>query len=908
MAQYLIEGHLGQGGMGEVFAAFDERLERRVALKFLPAERELDLVARGRMLREARAASALKHPGIVTIYEIGESEGRAFIAMELVEGEPLARLAGRPAPLPPAEAVALVRQIGDALAVAHEAGILHRDVKTANLMIDARGHVKVLDFGLSKRLPGIGNPASSPPTPAPTAADLPVTEADHEGEGGPVDPSAPTALPESFPPPPPPSPSPTPGRALQSSDPVTVHGARMGTPGSAAIELMRGEEADRRSDVFSLGVVLYELLCGRRPFRGDDLRSLIDAVASERYAPASTINKAVDARLDAVVARALRAPREERFATIAEMVAAAEAAVGVRASKPRRSRAVVAAVAGTVIGLGGGAALVSMSGSRGGGAKVPAEKAATAANVPPDPGRAAGPPRALTTQGGCAYSPTFADAATVVYDYTDAAGANHLWSVPLAGGAPKQLTFGDLIELRPMSGRHSGEVVYLVKNPASNTGERAGIAVLDLASGKSEMLSPQIAASAGFVDDELHYVRRDGSELRRVRDGVDESAARWKDTNTGKLMAVSHDGTHITLSGVRGELPSICVLGVDQELTCLDHTARVAPGRPVFSSDDRSVYYAGMNGIGRIRVDDTDNSVIVQDALAVGGVTLSPDGSKLVYSDCNAHGALFDESATPPMRLSESERVSHPTAGPDGRIAFVVSKNGAQSILLRERDGQVRQLAGPYDGKVTQPRFSADGKHIAYFVSGIGLHVLGLAGTQMLQPNVIATGNTEEDPAWLADGRLAFTRRTGPNAGSQVIDLAGGEPAPLAKIPRRVVGTLANAHVLLLSIDAQQFVEWDVKKQKESPARLSLETLGRIIGAWVSPDGRWLAVQAGGTGQRIYRYDLEQAHPQPELAFEARQGQTLGAVAITDEGHVLAAPQVWSGELHVVDAARGTKF
>jgi serine/threonine protein kinase len=904
VAQYLIEGSLGAGGMGEVFAAFDERLERRVALKFLPAERELDLVARGRMLREARAASALKHPGIVTIYEIGEAEGRAFIAMELCEGETLAQRAARRGPLPPAEAVALVRQIGDALTVAHEAGILHRDVKTANLMIDARGHVKVLDFGLSKRLPGGGTP-SSPPGNAAPAPELPPTETDHAGRS--VDPSAPTALPESFPPLPPSGSTP---RVLPSSEPVTVHGARMGTPGSAAIELMRGEEADRRSDVFSLGVVLYELLCAQRPFRGNDLRALIDAVANERYAKASTVNPAVSPRLDAVIEKALHAPREQRFASIAEMVVAAEAAAGVSAAGARRSPAKVAAIVGTALVLGG-VAMAWTFGTRRVGPGGPSARAASAVPVPPSfaPGRPApGAPRPLTAQGGCSYSPAFADASTVVYDLTDRAGANHLWSVPVAGGAPRQLTSGELTEWRAAAGRRPGEVVYLVTNPASNKGEGAGVASLDLASGKHELLSSQVASSAGFVGDVLHYVRRDGAELRRVRDGVDEAATTFANGLTAKLMTVAHDGAHVAFTAVVSGSTSVCLLAPGNDPPrCLKTPERVTNSRLAFSADDGTVYYASRDGIGRVHLDDQGNEILVPDAEPLGGVAVAPDGAHLVFSRCDARGALLDTGVTPALTLSPTGSVSQPAAAPDGRVAYVLAGSG-YALMLREPDGRTRQIAGPFAAKLTQPRFSRDGRQLAFFVAGMGLMVLPVDDNQTLSPTPIVNGEADEDPAWLPDGRLMFTRRTGPGLGANVIDPRGGEPHPLAKIPRRVVGTLASGRVLLLSIDATQFIEWDVRRQKEQPSSFSPAALGRVMAVALAPSGRWLAIQSGNNTQRVYRVDLAAAHPEATLAFEAGKDQTVSAVAITDEGHVLAAPLTWAGELYTIDAAPGTRF
>jgi len=154
-SHYRIEAKLGQGGMGEVYRATDLKLRRPVALKILPLSAiRNDPDARERFRQEARFASVLNHPNVVTIYAVDEVEGLDFIAMEYVEGETLEEVVRRRGPLPPAEAVDLVAKIADALATAHDAGVLHRDIKSANLMVDGDGRVKVLDFGLSKRTRG----------------------------------------------------------------------------------------------------------------------------------------------------------------------------------------------------------------------------------------------------------------------------------------------------------------------------------------------------------------------------------------------------------------------------------------------------------------------------------------------------------------------------------------------------------------------------------------------------------------------------------------------------------------------------------------------------------------------------------------------------------------------------------
>lgn len=272
VSHYRIIEKLGGGGMGVVYKAEDTRLRRPVALKFLPEELKQDPAALARFRREAQAASSLNHPNICIVHDIGEQANRTFIVMEYLDGRTLKHeISGQPVQL--GLLIALATQICDGLEAAHANGIVHRDVKPANIFVCANNHVKILDFGIAK----IQN----------TEAFEPRDE--------------------------------TPAETVSDPHHLTATGSAIGTLDYMSPEQVRGEPLDSRSDLFSLGALLYEMAAGIPPFRGETRAAIYDAILHKNPKPVREINRALPNELEQIVSKCLQKDRHARYQQVAEI-------------------------------------------------------------------------------------------------------------------------------------------------------------------------------------------------------------------------------------------------------------------------------------------------------------------------------------------------------------------------------------------------------------------------------------------------------------------------------------------------------------------------------------------------------------------------------------------------------------
>ena len=712
LGHFEIQAKIGEGGMGAVYRAKDLHLGRAVALKVLPPAMTAVPERKARFIQEAKAASSLQHPNIVSIFEIGAQDGVDFMAMELVEGKTLAELIPRGSGMNPSEAVRIASQLTDGLAKAHGAKIIHRDLKPANVMVSADGHVKILDFGLAKLL--------------------------------------------------------QPDPVSQDDDTVTIQtkaGAIMGTIAYMSPEQAEGRTLDARSDIFSFGATLYEMLTGRRAFRGDTQAGTLAAVMRDPVEMSG-----VPTNLAGVVSRCLQKDRDRRFQTMAD-VRAALLDAGAAAPKPiARPRWIGPAAVAAVLAAG---ALAGMLWWRSLDRLPPMQ-------VLP-----------LTTDAGTEASPTFSpDGTQVAYTWDGGKPQDSQIYVRVVGSpSALQLTTGPGQSTFPSWSPDGRQIAYQAQRNGI-----WGVYLISRLGGQERRIgnaSAQLLGQSG----QLSWTP-DGKHLAFARSYDDLNP----EPESGAIILLPVDGgdTKTLLSPKQGErfqdpdfhpseprLAFVACQGATGSARCQaqvvdlnsDWSVRGAPKTVVpatnwlrgtrWASDGESLLYSALYPEERLfRVGIGGGEPLRLDLAGLGASrpveARHGHRAAYVYLMSNQDVLIMDERGLSRPLLASSLIDASARFSPDGtRIAFATARGGAkQEIWLANADGSgLMPLTNSKEIDKGSPNWSPDGKWVAYDAqdpaTGIWqIWMVESAGGTARQLTTMPKGAVV--PVWSRDGQSIY--------------------------------------------------------------------------------------------------------------------------------------------------------
>jgi len=826
LLHYRVIEKIGEGGMGAVYKAVDTHLDRAVAVKVLPPDKVADPERKQRFVQEAKAASALRHPNIVVIHDIAADGGRDFMVMEFIEGQSLDVLVGRKG-LKLNEALGYAVQIADGLAKAHAAGIVHRDLKPTNIMITPDGLVKILDFGLAK-----------------LTEDLPGAE---------------------------------PGRTItlgHEEKPRTEAGFIVGTAAYMSPEQAEGKKVDARSDIFSFGTVLYEMLTGRRAFGRDSRIKTLAAVLNEEPPPSSAINESVPAELERVLGRCLRKDPQRRWQNMSDLKVAlqdlkedsesgkleAAAALGRRGKNK-----IVPLVAAVVILIAAAAIVFRLVGRK--------PEAPLGFEITP-----------LTFDDGLTAFPTLsADGNIMAYGSDREGGRNgDIWVQQVSGGRPLRLTYHPADDWFPSFSPDGSQIAFRSER------DGGGIYLVDALGGEPRLIAekgatPKFSPDGRFISFvvvpaslearlyRMYLISPKGGEPRPVLDGFILGYA-----NQGASPVWSPDGKYLIFRGRRVDDPKSTdwwVAPVDggepvrtHAIENLDFMTFVLypvgwAGRYVYFTSGTTI--EGMN-LSRVAIDAKDWRVkgpaepITTGPGIKAYVSVMRDG-RVFFTDMTAVMGIWSVAARPdeaavgadPQRLTQDlMQKFYPSISRDGAKAAFTAFGGAQAskieIRLKDlRTGQETTIPlrnvglGQYtrlspDGSLLAFRDTVEGKTRSYVLARgaaaarelcEGCFVLGFfpgndAALVRIRPNELEkmdlrTGTRaivlSAAPDFVGDGSLS--------PDGEWIAWIAGEPDGRAAIRIAPVGTPAGA----------------------APAPVTVAEAGYYLGApaW-SPNGRWL--------------------------------------------------------------------
>jgi len=814
--RYQVISLIGTGGMGEIYLATDTRLGRKVAIKLLPEQYTQDSERLRRFEQEAYAASALNHPNIITIYEIGEANGRHFIATEFIEGHTLRRrlLAGR---LSQAEGLEVATQVVNALSAAHAAGIIHRDIKPENIMIRPDGYVKVLDFGLAKLIEGtnVTGPLQLPGGEnAVSTADL-----DHEITA--------------------------PHRADQigfdeyatleaGSLNQTTPGIIMGTAQYMSPEQARGLRVDSRTDIFSFGIVLYEMLVGRPPFSGGSSRDIISNIINYEPLQLSKIDPEIPEVLEWIVGKALVKDREERYQTAREMLndlKRLQQRIGVESeltrglglasgqtydsSGRRTSSSGSGRISGfldnqissiirsrfrTPIAMSMGLALIIALAFGGFGAY----KFYESIKASPSPFVRMQFKR-MTASGKALRAAISPDGKYVVFAQSDAGRQSLL---------VRQVTTSNVIEIVPaanvtyrgLSFSNDGNFVYYVvqeqNNPIQNLYQ---VPVLGGVSRKilTNIDSPVAVSPTGeelaFVrryrgkgEDALIVARSDGSgerilSSRRGPDFLGISGASW--SPDGKLIACPA-GTNS--GGRQMFVLQFNVANGSEKI--LAPKRWISVGRISWMRDGRGLVISAveqgstLSQLHHLSLPGLQVRRVTNDLNDYRDMSLTLDSTALVTVQSEAHVNVWILSSNDlggGSRITDGigqyNGVRGLTWAPNGRLVYVSRASGSQDIWMMNRDGSdPLQLTTAETRADIYPAVSPDGRYIVYVSTRTGnsnIYRMEISSGDEIQ---LTSGTSEEFPVITTDGKwVIYTNTSSTNFTLWKVAIDGGAPVRL---------------------------------------------------------------------------------------------------------------------------------
>jgi serine/threonine protein kinase len=719
LGPYEIVRRLGAGGMGVVYKARDIKLGRLLALKLLPEAALTDPAARARLLREAQNASSLNHPNIATIYEVGEHAGRIYIAMELVEGQPLNTIV-RSDGLAIETVVRYGLQISAALAHAHERGVVHRDLKPANVVVTTDGQAKVLDFGLAKRL---------------SAADL--------------------------------------EEATVSQKSLTEAGAIVGTLRYMAPETLRGEPADGRTDLWALGVILYEMSAGAPPFDGRTAYELTSAILRETVEP---LPQHVPPGLRSTIQRCLAKEREQRYQRATEVRAALEATASnsgpVTSERPLSPRPRwVALTAGAVVVL-----LVLAGGFHLFRSKL----------LPP-----AVPPRGdwvqLTDFADSAVSPALSPDGRILAFIRGGhtfVGAGQIEAKLLPSGEPVQLTHDSSSKMSPEFSPDGSSVAYTVNSDAKFTWDTWVVPVLG---GEPRLMMPNAEGLTWIVANQLLFSEiKTGIHMAVVTSSDNRGDSRdvyvpARDRGMAHRSALSPDHKWVLVAEMdnNGWLPCRLVPFDGRAAGRSVGPSGASCTYVAWSPDGEWMYFSSDAGgrfhIWRQRFPDGEPSQVTSGGTEEEGIAVEPDGSSLITSVGSRESSLWVRGGKAERQISSEGFVDYPQFAPDGKkLYYLVRRNGVSGQFVNGELWVADLEAGHSERLlpntlVSGYAISPDSNEIVFSTSDKQEHShLWLAAVDFrFPPRQFPSGADEDQPQWAAgyiyfraaEGKLNFLYR-----------------------------------------------------------------------------------------------------------------------------------------------------